>query len=484
MHRSWLFRRSLALVLVACSWAASGPAARAHFLWLGIDRDAQSAHACAWFAEAAEPGSAALVDRIAATKAWRRTVGSEPQPLELSAWRDEDHDQGAIRARLDVDGSMSLEAVCRYGVFQRGETAMLLTYYAQHLAIARAADLAALARAEALSLDIVPQLKGRSLRLTVFWQDAPVADAEVVVIDPDGGERTLSTDAQGQVEWPQVAAGMYQIRARVIEPDAAGQWEGKPYTQAWNFATLTLALSEEVLVAATADASAAPTITASANASLTADALLARARAARAVWSNFPGSTAALVVHIDGEEAEGRIAISPAGEVTLEGFDKLDLSWVRQVLTLVVRHRLPDPFSDDHVHYGDEADGHPLGRLVAFEGDPAQSVYRIKEDVVREVNRDMGAKTRFTISVLETVRNAHNKYLPLVTSVSYWDKESGRLRSNETHYGTWLDVGGFDMPERYMVVMTGANQSRRVLELVFGGHQLEPSASTAQAGGP
>ena len=54
----------------------------------------------------------------------------------------------------------------------------------------------------------------------------------------------------------------------------------------------------------------------------------------------------------------------------------------------MVQHRMPDgEVTQGDVTFADEADTHPLGRKIDL-GDPSlQSAYRIKDDVIMEVNR-------------------------------------------------------------------------------------------------
>ena len=46
--------------------------------------------------------------------------------------------------------------------------------------------------------------------------------------------------------------------------------------------------------------------------------LLADARAARAVWKDFPGFTADLEVNVNGNVVKGRMSVNPEGQVTTQ----------------------------------------------------------------------------------------------------------------------------------------------------------------------
>ena len=97
------------------------------------------------------------------------------------------------------------------------------------------------------------------------------------------------------------------------------------------------------------------------------------------------------------------------------------------------------------------------------------SHYRIKDDVIREVNRKSDSG-RFTISVLEVRRNEEGKYLPGVYTVSFWNKD-GSLRSTTTTTETWKRVGTFDLPLTHDSVATSANELRN-LRMELSGHKL------------
>ena len=473
----------LALGLFATLVAGAAPAA-AHFVWittLRAEGDGLAAHV--WFSETAEPGSARLIAKIAHTEAWSRTpASSEREKLALKPISDDAG--GALVGLVGAKPPLAVEAVCRYGVFSRGDRALLLNYYARHLEVRTAAELAALARADQLDLDIVPQLDGDQAKLSVLWKGKPAVGAEVVVHLPGGGEQELKTDDKGLVAFDATRAGAYAIRAKFVEPDSAGEHNGNAYAEAWHITTLTLVFPQG---ASTAGADSAATATTAADVAAAADhspasanALLARAREARAVWNDFPGFASDVTLKIDGTVAQGRVEVSADGDVKLSGVDSAEAGWVRQQLALLMRHRMPAPFGDQEVVFGDDAKEHPLGRLVKFVGDSAHSAYRIKDDVIHEVNRDQGTM-RFTISTLGIARNVEGKYMPADYSASYWERESGRLKSNETYHEEWVRVGAFDLPKRHVVVLTG-NDTRRVMEIDFAGHQLKADDKTAAAG--
>ncbi len=143
---------------------------------------------------------------------------------------------------------------------------------------------------------------------------------------------------------------------------------------------------------------------------------------------------------------------------------------------MLIRHRLPAPFAESEVVYGDDGKN-PLGRLIKFEGDSAHSAYRVKDNVIREVNRTMG-KMRFTISTLEVSRNAEGKYMPQTYSASYWDVASGKLTSNEAVLQSWVRVGQFDLPAEHVVVKS-SDTPQKILQITFSEHELTPATAVS-----
>ena len=183
--------------------------------------------------------------------------------------------------------------------------------------------------------------------------------------------------------------------------------------------------------------------------------LLADARAARAIWKDFPGFTAELEVNLDGKVQKGRVSVDPEGEVTLQMPDDKGAAWARRTLASLVGHRLDDGGAATACVFDDDNADHPLGRAVRVLDDKYHSSYRIRDRQVIVVNRDM-KDARFTITVTENVVNKEGKYLPACFVVNTWDAKTNALTRSETHHQTWKRVGAFDLPESLTVVTAEA----------------------------
>ena len=432
--------RSLAVLLVLCLVASS---AKAHFIWAEIKpAGGEKSQARFYFGEAPEPGEAHLIGKIAQTKAWVRTTDAAATDLKVVAGADEK--APALVAPCAAAAPASLEATCDYGVYERGP-GVLLQYYAKSLSGDWAASGDKLTRAEKLALDIIPELSGDQLRLQVLYQGKPAAASEVVVIDPAGKSNSLKTDADGKVAAGTTVPGNYAIRAGYIEPQKSGEREGKKYAQTWHYTTLTMALP-----------AAAPSKDAVAK-EISASELLTRARAGRSLWEKFPGFTADITATGDGESYSGQATIAADGDVKLSGEASKFHDWIEEQLNSLVQHRMPDgEVSEGHISYSDQDTSHPLGRKIDLGDTNMKSMYRIKNDVIMEVNRTMGPKMRFTISVLEVEYNKQKKYLPRSFTMNFFDSASGNLKASHSYWNEWQNVGGFDLPKTIVDVGTAA----------------------------
>ncbi len=140
-------------------------------------------------------------------------------------------------------------------------------------------------------------------------------------------------------------------------------------------------------------------------------------------------------------------------------------------LESLVQHRLADTAADENVEYVAESQPHPLGRMIRFIGDEKmQSSYRVRDNMVTEVNRVMG-DLRFSIDVLDVQRDAAGKYLPRVFTVNFWNKTSGALQRTETHVNHWLAVGDYELPRSVSLVRANA-EGNKVMQLEFTRHEL------------
>lgn len=429
-----MFRNVLLAAAMVVAVVAS--AAHAHFIWIELQPAGDAQQARVYFGEEPAPGESHLIGKVAHTKLWLRTPGGEPRELKSAAGQGAE--DAVLSAGCPASDAAALEATCDYGIYERGPSGLLLQYYAKHLAGNWRVQADKLARAPGLKLDIVPQQTAGELKLQVLYNGQPAGGGEVVVVDPAGEAHEFKADKDGRVVAQTPAGGRYAVRAAHIEPTAAGERGGKKFAQTWHYCTLTLDVpgagkNEQRTAGKTSDPSALEALT--------------RARDGRSMWKDFPGFTTTLTVTDGGQQITGKATIDANGTVELDMPKSPVADWVEEQLNSLVQHRMPEgEVAQGQVTYADDDTSHPLGRKIDL-GDPSlQSAYRLKDDVIMEVNRSMGPM-RFTISVLEIVRNPENKYLPRSFTMNFFDAKSGELRTGLAYWNDWQRVGTFDLPK-------------------------------------
>ena len=439
------------IVVVVCCRNAS-----AHFLWLTTDSGEKPAQARLWFSETCEPGDAKLLDKVAKTQIWFSRPGDEAKPLNLE--KQIAGELGSWSAAIDAAGTDGVEATCDYGVVSRGGESFLLQYDARHVDLARGDELAKAIALKSLPLDVLANVKDGSLVLNVQFDGKPAADAELLAVLPSGDERDLKLDATGAARIDDAAAGDYAFRARVVQK-TPGERDGKKYDEVRHYSTLTFHLpAKSTAMTATKVADVDPA------------EVLRRARDKRAVWENFPGFSADVDVRIDGDTETGRLEVDENGVATVKLKNEKLSKWAEDQASSLVQHRLPGGFEDENPAYADEDVDHPLGRLINLGDKQFGSAYRIKDDMVMEVNRH-GGPVRFTISVLETELNKEGKYLPRTFSITTWDQKSGEIKSSSSFLNTWTRVGNFDVPLRILEIETTPGD-RKIREITFSNYKL------------
>jgi hypothetical protein len=449
--------QSMVLFVVAVPMAARG-----HFVWLNVvESGRNAAQVEVYFAETADPGEPHLISKIAGTKVHGFTSASgAPQEISLKEVRDE------LSAKLTGSApqgkSYCLEAVCDYGVVAKGGQPFLLQYYAKHIKSDSADSLPQFNDSNRLPLDTQLAFTPQGLTCTVVWKNKPLANAEVVIQLADGNQLDRKTNERGQVDVTVKEKGSFSIRTRHVEAGKSGTHNGKDYAEVRHYATLTCSLAAESVKPADP-------------ASLTAASLLQSAREARAVWNGFPGFSADLAVRYNDEIAKGKVVINADGEVALKMPEFSGSKWLQTYLESMVQHRMPGDPESEQVRYVDRDAHHPLGPSIALGDGDQDSVYRVADNVVREVNRKTG-RGRFTISVLDVERNAEGKYLPTIYTMTFWNGE-GKVDSTHTTHDAWVRVGQFDLPLRTMQV-TATDERRDVKLLEFSNHALEKTAKS------
>jgi Protein of unknown function (DUF3386) len=453
----WLIRR-VPVVFAALVLLGFAPQVRAHFLFIRINAPAEAGRSAeVFFSEQAEAGDPKFVAKIAHTALWIQTQPGEFRELPTKQAADR------LRASLPSDRTMAVVGKCEYGVLARPkETPFLLRYYPKAVA-GNADELNRLIPRREIPFEIQPTFESQKtdndktgagrIRLVALRNGKPVPNAVFTAVDSDLSEQTIKADSGGSALWTPTAPGRYSVYVRetLKEPGVVGD---KKFDEIREFATLALTWP---LVGRDADSDAT--------------ALFKDAIAHRAVWRDFPGFSAEMSGHVDGRPFTGSAKVKNDGSVEIQTDDPVAKSWFQDQLDSLVMHRIAPSSSesaDAHqpkMRFADDDDEHPLGRLLAVDGDQMGSSYRIKNQQISVVNRRMG-KQNMTITVLDNDKNFEGRFLPHSYVVHFWDAATGKLNRVETFQERSQRVGSWDLPVlRSIVTASDAGLSVKVVNL-------------------
>ena len=430
--------RSVKATLAALVLLGLAAQARAHFLFIRIGAQAEAGRSAeVFFSEQAEAGDPKFVTKIAHTALWIQTRPGEFRELPTKQGADR------LRASLPSDRTLAIVGKCEYGVLARPrETPFLLRYYPKAVA-GNADELNPLTPRREIPFEIQPTFENQAtgndkstagrIRLVALRNGKPSPHAVFTAVDSDLSEQTIKADSDGSATWTPAAPGRYSVYVRetLKEPGVLGD---KKYDEIREFATLALNWPLELH-----------------DTDPNATALFTEAIAHRAEWRDFPGFSAELSGHVDGRPFTGTVKVKNDGSVELQVDDPVAKPWLQDQLDSLVMHRITQPSSetaDAHqprLRFADDDDDHPLGRLLAVDGDQMGSSYRIKDQQITVVNRRMG-KQNMTITVLDNDKNPDGRFLPHSYVVHYWDAATGKLNRVETFQERSQRVGSWDLP--------------------------------------
>jgi Protein of unknown function (DUF3386) len=432
--------------------------ARAHFLFIRIGTPAEAGRSAeVFFSEQAEAGDPKFVAKIAHTALWIQTRPGEFRDLPTIQAADR------LRASLPSDRTLAVVGKCEYGVLARPkETPFLLRYYPKAVA-GNTDELNRLTPRREIPFEIQPTFENQAtnndksvpgrVRLVALRNGKPVPNAVFTAVDSDLSEQTIKADSVGSGTWTPAAPGRYSVYVRetLKEPGILGD---KKYDEIREFATLALTWPLERH-----------------DADPDATALFKEAITHRATWRDFPGFAAELNGHLDGRPFTGLVKVKNDGSVEIQTDDPVAKPWLQDQLGSLVMHRIAQPSSestDAHqpsLRFADDDDDHPLGRLLAVDGDEMGSSYRIKDQQITVVNRRMG-KQNMTITVLDNDKNQDGRFLPHSYVVHYWDAATGKLNRVETFQERSQRVGSWDLPVlRSIVTASDSGLSVKVVNL-------------------
>jgi N-acetylneuraminic acid mutarotase/uncharacterized GH25 family protein len=223
-------------VSAACGLAflVSTQAAHAHFLWVKtLDLDGRP-HAYVLFGETPSDEAYHMPEGLLKTKVYSRTKDNKKR-AELTTKSLETEDRVGLVAPLKTDDACVLEATQTYGIYH----GTLLTYYAKHVHAESPKELNAAGHSKEHRLDIVPQLDGDKLQVTVTWDGKPLEGSKVSTRVGDEEAVDGKTDKDGRVEVKLEGEGLVSVLANHTDKSATGKHADEEYKGVMHYSSLT-----------------------------------------------------------------------------------------------------------------------------------------------------------------------------------------------------------------------------------------------------
>lgn len=189
-------------------------------------------------------------------------------------------------------------------------------------------------------------------------------------------------------------------------------------------------------------------------------------------WApGFSGFAADLTANIDGKEISGKLS-APNKEVSVSLPDEGLSKWVTGQVSMMMVHRMHRTFEESDGKYAltlGEEEPHPYGRLIYIHGDGMNSRYRVLDDRILQIHREMG-KMKFTINVEEALKTPSGRYITTHFAVFYFAPD-GPLTGTEVFRDQHAVVNGVYLPGIRRV--TNADKGGvSVRMMAFSNHRL------------
>lgn len=202
-----------------------------HNLWLTAEDGAVRIV----FEHSMQPGEGNYNDDIASCgKTWVRTSDGKTAPVSIA--KAGEPGAAYLSGKTAVtQGPRSVEFSCVFGIYK----GRMDYFYGRYLDVANAAEMAKLARAKDLPIDIVPSIAGDTMTFEVVYEGESLANHRVAIIAPDGSESKFRTDAKGKLSYKPTMPGVYGVWSVRLDDEITGEHKGVAYTGNMHATSLT-----------------------------------------------------------------------------------------------------------------------------------------------------------------------------------------------------------------------------------------------------
>lgn len=183
--------------------------------------------------------------------------------------------------------------------------------------------------------------------------------------------------------------------------------------------------------------------------------LLLAAFTKTARWQpDFKGFQADLQINVNGKETKGTVTVKGPRDVTVV-IDDADLqTWAQSQIGMIAGHRGHRSFQEsDGKHtltLGGE-ENHPLGQRINIQGDGMGSWYRVKDNRITQISRNM-PQAAFTINVEDSAITQDQKHLTTRYTVYYFSPKDRSLKNVDSFSDTHIRVDNSDLPATRQII--------------------------------
>ena len=189
--------------------------------------------------------------------------------------------------------------------------------------------------------------------------------------------------------------------------------------------------------------------------------LLQAAFAKTARWqADFKGFQADLLINVNGNETKGTVTVKAPRDVTVVIDDPELQTWAQSQIGMIAGHRGPRNFEESDGKYtltlgGEEK--HPLGQRVNIHGDGMGSWYRVKDNRISQINRNM-PQAVFTINVEDSAITQDQHHLTTRYTVYYFNPKDRSLKNVDSFWDTHIRVGNSDLPATRRIISSNEGE--------------------------
>jgi hypothetical protein len=202
--------------------------------------------------------------------------------------------------------------------------------------------------------------------------------------------------------------------------------------------------------------------------------LLQAAFAKTARWQpDFKGFQADLRINVNGKESKGTVTVKGPQDVSVAIDDAELQKWSQNQIGMIAVHRGPRNFQESDGKYtltlGGEEE-YPLGQRIMIHGDGMGSWYRVKNNRITQINRNM-PQAAFTINVEDSAVTQDQHYLTTRYTVYYFSPKDRSLKNVDSFSDTHVRVGNSDLPATRRII-SYENGEVVVRSLIFENHKM------------